>query len=140
MCGLCLVSLWYLNCLHWWKEVSEFQYQISTGYWLVQVIFIFKCYLYQYLKESIRKHSSKINSTKQTDKHSIPCPCFTDKHEIITVKLKIKLDRVLFWMLRAALDKLSAPKMWQTRMFRLNEDKSNYIFLKASWEISRNLV
>ena len=34
-----------------------------------------------------------------------------DKHEIIfTVKLKVKLDRVLFWMLRAALDKLSAPK------------------------------
>lgn len=91
MCGLFLVSLWYLNCLHCWKEVFEFHYQISMGYWLAQVISILKCYLYQYLKESIRKHSSKINSTwtKRQTFHSMSiqwrshaCPSSKTEDEI----------------------------------------------------------
>lgn len=59
------------------------------------------------------------------DKHPIPCPHFMDKHRTARVKLMMQIDRMLFWMARAALDKLSAPKRWQTRMSGWKEDKSS---------------
>lgn len=62
MCDLCPMSWWHPNCLHCQRKVFQLHYPIDMGYWLTQVISIFKCCLYQYLEESIRKRSSKICS------------------------------------------------------------------------------